>query len=98
MLGKENDDAFVIVVVSAVEFFTVEFIEVNASLAIDSEVKTVNNNIIIIVIDTDKYNEMADIGLLILKAVWTTSLIFPADRTDCFLGPWWFKPQILAIQ
>ena len=79
MLGKENDDAFVIVVVSAVEFFTVEFIEVNASLAIDSEVKTVNNNIIIIVIDTDKYNEMADIGLLILKAVWTTSLIFPAD-------------------
>jgi hypothetical protein len=69
MLGKENDDAFVIVVVSAVEFFTVEFIEVNASLAIDSEVKTINNNIIIIVIDTDKYNEMADIGLLILKAV-----------------------------
>jgi hypothetical protein len=69
MLGKENDDAFVIVVVSAVEFFTVEFIEVNASLDIDSEVKTINNNIIIIVIDTDKYNEMADIGLLILKAV-----------------------------
>ena len=69
MLGKENDDAFVIVVVSAVEFFTVEFIEVNASLDIDSEVKTINNNIIIIVIDTDKYNEMANIGLLILKAV-----------------------------
>jgi hypothetical protein len=67
MLGKENDD--VIVVVSAVEFFTVEFIEVNASLDIDSEVKTINNNIIIIVIDTDKYNEMANIGLLILKAV-----------------------------
>ena len=79
MLGKENDDAFVIVVVSAVEFFTVEFIEVNGSLAIDSKVKTINNNIIIIVIDTDKYNEMADIGLLILKAVRTTSLIFPAD-------------------
>ena len=87
MLGKENDDAFVIVVVSAVEFFTVEFIEVNTSLAIDSEVKTINNNIIIIVIDTDKYNEMADIGLLILKAVQTISLIFPADKTDCFLGP-----------
>jgi hypothetical protein len=75
MLGKENDDAFVIVVVSAVEFFTLEFIEVNALLAINSEVKTINNNIIIIVVDADRYNEMVDIGLLILKAVNNISYI-----------------------
>ena len=69
MLSKENDDAFGIVVVLAVEFFT-EIIEANVLLAIGSEVKTVNINIIIIiVVDADRYNEMVDIGLLILKAV-----------------------------
>jgi len=71
MLSKENDDAeaFVVMVVLFIEPFIGKVIKVNVLLAIDSEVKTNNVNINIIVTDRDKYNEVADIGLVIIKAL-----------------------------
>ncbi|MGC1132962.1 MAG: hypothetical protein WA941_09065 [Nitrososphaeraceae archaeon] len=72
MLSKENDDAdvFVVIVVLFIEPSIDKVPEDNVLLATDSEVKTININItIIIVTDADKYNEVADIGLLIIKAL-----------------------------
>jgi len=56
-------------VVLFIEPFIGKVIKVNVLLAIDSEVKTNNVNITIIVTDRDKYNEVADIGLVIIKAL-----------------------------